>query len=193
MEESDIYAPTEGVFGSSGEGRLTPLYLNWEELTYSKVGVKVYEHSGAKPTPRSTFRLRYNSTDSCNHQGIGIRDRIDMNALHNNQLTLFQLNINNYISCVTYSLLCRSEVDPGPAVGESLDSAEAVQSFAATLVPLLLEVWVEASTGDCPWNTSEGAHLLTPDAMSVMFQVLSILQLLRKLAPQQEHQGALVR
>ncbi|KAF1387890.1 hypothetical protein PFLUV_G00084620 [Perca fluviatilis] len=140
--ENDIFMPTEGVFGSSGDGRLAPLYLNWEELTYSKVGVKVYEHSGAKPTPRSTFRLR-------------------------------------------------PDVDPGPAVGEGLDSAEAVQSFAATLVPLLLEVWVEATTSDCPWNTTEGAHLLTPDAMSVMFQVLSILQLLRKLAPQQEHQDAL--
>ncbi|XP_033958372.1 testis-expressed protein 10 homolog [Pseudochaenichthys georgianus] len=142
VEESDIFSPTEGVFGSSGEGRLMPLNLNWEELTYSKVGVKVYEHSGSKPTPRSTFRLR-------------------------------------------------PEVDTGPAVGEDLDSAEAVQSFAATLVPLLLEVWVEASTSDSPWNNSEGAHMLSPDAMSVMFQVLSILQLLRKLAPQQEHQDAL--
>ncbi|KAK5862339.1 hypothetical protein PBY51_017746 [Eleginops maclovinus] len=142
VEESDIFIPTDGVFGSSGEGRLIPLNLNWEELTYSKVGVKVYEHSGTKPTPRSTFRLR-------------------------------------------------PEVDTGPAVGEDLDSAEAVQSFAATLVPLLLEVWVEASTSDCPGNNTEGAHLLSPDAMSVMFQVLSILQLLRKLAPQQEHQDAL--
>ncbi|XP_040021804.2 testis-expressed protein 10 homolog [Gasterosteus aculeatus] len=141
-EESDIFIPTEGAFSFSGEGRLTPLYLNWEELTYSKVGVKVYEHSGAKPTPQSTFRLRV-------------------------------------------------EVNSGPTVGEDLDSAEAVQSFAATLVPLLLEVWVEASTSDCPWNTTEGAHLLSPDAMSVMFQVLSILQLLRKLAPQREHQDAL--
>ncbi len=78
-------------------------------------------------------------------------------------------------------------------MGEGVDSAEAVQSFAATLVPLLLEVWVEASTSDSPWTNTEGAHLLTPDAMSVMFQVLSILQLLRKLSPQQNHQDALVR
>lgn len=84
-------------------------------------------------------------------------------------------------------------MDTGTAVGESLDSAEAVQNFAATLVPLLLEVWVEAGTSDGPCNTADGAHLLSPDAMSVMFQVLSILQLLRKLAPQQEHQDALVR
>ncbi|XP_040901158.1 testis-expressed protein 10 homolog [Toxotes jaculatrix] len=141
-EEGDMSVAGEGVFGSTGEGRITPLFLNWEELTYSKVGVKLYEHSGAKPTPRSTFRLR-------------------------------------------------PEVDPGAAVGENLDSAEAVQSFAATLVPLLLEVWVEASASDSSWNNTEAAHLLTPDAMSVMFQVLSILQLLRKLAPHQEHQDAL--
>ena len=64
VDESDNCVSTEGVFGASEEGRLTPLYLNWEELTYSKVGVKVYEHSGAKPTPRSTFRLRYNTTKS---------------------------------------------------------------------------------------------------------------------------------
>lgn len=90
-------------------------------------------------------------------------------------------------------LLSRPEVEPGAAVGEGLDSAETVQSFAVTLVPLLLEVWIEASATDCAWNSTEGAHLLTPDAMSVMFQVLSILQLLRKLTPQQEHQEALVR
>lgn len=83
--------------------------------------------------------------------------------------------------------------DSGPALGQCLDSAEAVQSFAATLVPLLLEVWVEASTSDCFQNSSEGTHLLTPDAMSVMFQVLSILQLLRKLAPTLGHRDALVR
>lgn len=112
------------------------------------------------------------------------------------EITWFKLNLNNYISCLTFYFnlsFCRPEVDPGPAVGEGLDSAEAVQRFAATLVPLLLEVWVEASTSDCPWNSSDGAHLLTPDAMSVMFQVLSILQLLRKLAPQKDHQDALVR
>lgn len=84
-------------------------------------------------------------------------------------------------------------MDTGAAEHEGLDSAEAVQTFAATLVPLLLEVWVEASASDSPWNNDEGAHLLTPDTMSVLFQVLSILQVLRKLAPQQEHQDALVR
>lgn len=91
------------------------------------------------------------------------------------------------------SLHFRPEVEPGPAVGEGLDSAEAVQNFAATLVPLLLEVWVEASASDNPWNNGEGSHLLSPDTRSVMFQVLTILQLLRKLAPQQGHRDSLVR
>lgn len=142
VEEGDIFVPAEGVFGSRGEGKVTPLNISWEELTYNKTGIKLYENSGAKPSPRSTFRLR-------------------------------------------------PEVDPGPALGEGLDSAEAVQGFAATLVPLLLEVWIEASASDSPWNSTDSAHLLTPDAMSVMFQVLSILQLLRKLAPQQDHRDSL--
>ena len=61
MEEGDISVRTEGVFGSSAEGRLTPLYLTWEELVSNKVRVKVFEHSGAKPSPHSTFRLRYDT------------------------------------------------------------------------------------------------------------------------------------
>ncbi|TWW79248.1 testis-expressed protein 10 homolog [Takifugu flavidus] len=142
VEESDIFVPAEGVFGSRGEGKTTPLDLTWEELTFRKIEVRVYEHSGVKPTPRSSFRLR-------------------------------------------------PVAETGPALEQCLDSAEAVQSFAGTLVPLLLEVWVEASTSDCSRNNNEGTHLLTPDAMSVMFQVLSILQLLRKLAPTQGHRDAL--
>lgn len=142
VPEDDIFDTAEGACDSSAEGRLTPLYLNWEELTYSKTRVTLYEHSGAKPTPRSTFRLR-------------------------------------------------PEMEPGPAVGEGLDSAEAVQNFAVTLVPLLLEVWVEASASDNPWSNGEGSHLLSPDTRSVMFQVLTILQLLRKLAPQQGHRDSL--
>ncbi|CAG11931.1 unnamed protein product, partial [Tetraodon nigroviridis] len=148
VEESDIFVPAEGVFGSRGEGKLTPLHLTWEELAFRKTGVRVYEHSGGKPTPRSSFTLRYDPT-------------------------------------------LRPVADSGPALGQCLDSAEAVQSFAATLVPLLLEVWVEASTSDSAQSSSEGTHLLTPDAMSVMFQVLSILQLLRKLAPTLGHRDAL--
>nr|XP_061789913.1 testis-expressed protein 10 homolog [Nerophis lumbriciformis] len=142
VEEGDISVPSDGVFGSSGKSRITPLIITWEELMNSKTGVKVYEHSGSKPSPHSTFKLRPDSDH------------------------------------------------PGEAC-EGLDSAEAVQSFASTLVPLLLEVWVEASTSDSPWNNSDAGHLVSPDAMSVMFQVLSILQLLRKLAPRPEHQDAL--
>ncbi|XP_038146984.1 testis-expressed protein 10 homolog isoform X1 [Cyprinodon tularosa] len=141
-EEGDLSVRTEGVFGSSGKHGLSPLNLKWEELIYKKIDVKVYENSGAKPTPHSTFKLR-------------------------------------------------PEVDTGGVGSESLESAESIQMFAATLVPLLLEVWVEACAGDRTWNSSEGAHLLTPDAMSVMFQVLTILQLLRKLPTQRENQDAL--
>lgn len=181
-EESDMSVPTERVFGSSGEGRFTPLHLNWEELTYSKVGVKIYEHSGAKPTPHSTFKLRYEISDFSSRPEI-----VPFKLLF---FCLFCFFICFFFFILS---LCRPEQDPGATVSEGLDSAETVQKFAATLVPLLLEVWVEASTNDSPWNNTEGAHLLTPDAMSVMFQVLSILQLLRKLAPQRENQDALVR
>ncbi|XP_017280523.1 testis-expressed protein 10 homolog [Kryptolebias marmoratus] len=142
VEEGDLSIRTEGVFASSRKGRVTPLHLNWEDLICKKVEVKVYENSGAKPSPHSTFRLR-------------------------------------------------PKVDSGASISEGLDSIETVQRFAATLVPLLLEVWVETCTNDCSWNSTEGSHLLTPDAMSVMFQVLTILQLLRKLPTQLENQDAL--
>lgn len=108
-------------------------------------------------------------------------------------LLQFNLNCLKYFILYFKLTLCRPEVDQGLAVGEGLDSAEAIQSFAATLVPLLLEVWVEASASDSSWSSNDGSHLLTPDSMSVMFQVLSILQLLRKLAPQKDHRDALVR
>ncbi|KAJ0066131.1 hypothetical protein NL108_001354, partial [Boleophthalmus pectinirostris] len=142
VEKTDM-SQSEGAVDSSKKGHITSLNLTWEELIYSKVAVNLFEHSGAKPTWFSTFKLRPQS-------------------------------------------------DSTSEIGESLDSKEAVQNFASTLVPLLLEVWVEASVNNNnSWNSSDAAHLLTPDAMSVMFQVLSILQLLRKLAPHQEHQEAL--
>ncbi|XP_013860196.1 testis-expressed protein 10 homolog [Austrofundulus limnaeus] len=142
MGEGDLSIQTEGKFGSRGCGCVTPLFLNWEDLISKKVEAKVYENSGAKPSPHSAFRLR-------------------------------------------------PKVDSGATVSEGLDSAETVQRFAATLVPLLLEVWVEACTNDCSWISAEGSHLLSPEAMSVMFQVLTVLQLLRKLPTQQENQDAL--
>lgn len=46
----------EGFGCSQG---ISSLNLTWEDLTYNKVSVKLYEHSGAKPTPLSTFKLRY--------------------------------------------------------------------------------------------------------------------------------------
>lgn len=140
--EKNGVSESEMGLDSSHDGHITSLSLSWEELIYNRVAVTLFEHSGAKPTPFSTFKLRsFNESTA--------------------------------------------EID------ESLDSKEAVQNFAATLVPLLLEVWVEASANEITWSNSDSAHLLTPDAMSVMFQVLTILQLLRKLAPHKEHQEAL--
>lgn len=141
VEKNDM-SEREMQLDCSQDGHIRSLNFTWEELIYSKVSVTLFEHSGAKPTPFSTFKLR-------------------------------------------------SHIESTAEMGESLDSKEAVQNFAATLVPLLLEVWVEASVNENSWSNSDSAHLLTPDAMSVMFQVLTILQLLRKLAPHQEHQEAL--
>lgn len=58
-EKGEMSVPTEGVFDSSGGGHATTLYVKWEDVIYRKAGVKVFEHSGAKPSPQSTFRLRY--------------------------------------------------------------------------------------------------------------------------------------
>ncbi|XP_028971501.1 testis-expressed protein 10 homolog isoform X2 [Esox lucius] len=140
-EEGDVCVSGDLFGGLNGEeGANTPLELNWEELTYGKGSFQVFEHSGANPTPHSTFKLR-------------------------------------------------PESQPGTGVSEGLSSVEAVRGFASTLVPLLLDVWVEASVSDR--SKTDSAHLLTPDAMALMYQVLSVLQLLRKLTPQREHQDAL--
>lgn len=58
MGEGDLSVQTEGMFGSRGHGCVTPLLLKWEDLISKKVEAKVYENSGAKPSPHSTFRLR---------------------------------------------------------------------------------------------------------------------------------------
>lgn len=58
--------PTEdgAVCGSgfgmwSGEkGLVTPVEITWEEQIFSKESIRVFENSGAKPTPHSTYRLR---------------------------------------------------------------------------------------------------------------------------------------
>lgn len=75
-------------------------------------------------------------------------------------------------------------------MSEDLCSAETVQGFAGTLVPLLLEVWVEAVGGGRAQTDS--GHLLSEEAMALMFQILTILQLLRRLAPQKDQQDMLV-
>lgn len=60
--------PTEDgvvVYGSgfgmwSGEkGTVTPVETSWEEQLINKESIQVFENSGAKPTPHSTYRLRY--------------------------------------------------------------------------------------------------------------------------------------
>lgn len=129
-------------FGTwSGEkGMVTPVEIRWEEQIFSKETIQVFENSGAKPTPRSTYRLRL-------------------------------------------------DLEPGAGVSEDLCSAETVQGFAGTLVPLLLEVWVEA-VGGGRVQTDSG-HLLSEEAMALMFQILTILQLLRRLAPQKDQQDML--
>jgi len=81
-----VCVPSEGVFGSNDEGGLTPLDLTWEELTYSRTEVKVYEHSGAKPSPRSTFRLRYislfaSSNLICVNHGKRVLEHISIQAI----------------------------------------------------------------------------------------------------------------
>lgn len=47
-----------GMWGGE-KGLVTPVEINWEEQIFNKESVQVFENSGAKPTPRSTYRLRY--------------------------------------------------------------------------------------------------------------------------------------
>ncbi|XP_035236334.1 testis-expressed protein 10 homolog [Anguilla anguilla] len=83
----------------------------------------------------------------------------------------------------------RPETEPGAGVAEGLISVETVRGFAATLVPLLLEVWVEASTSE--QGKTDSTHLLAPESMSLMYQVLTILQLLRRLTPERHQKDDL--
>ncbi|XP_031432537.1 testis-expressed protein 10 homolog isoform X2 [Clupea harengus] len=82
----------------------------------------------------------------------------------------------------TYRL--RPDVDHGVGAGEMLSSVEEVRGFAETLVPLLLEVWMETAG-------AENGHLLSGDSMVLMQQILTILQLLRRLTPQHHLQEEL--
>ncbi|XP_066502228.1 testis-expressed protein 10 homolog isoform X1 [Hoplias malabaricus] len=89
----------------------------------------------------------------------------------------------------SYRLKYVPDSEPGAGVSAGLCSAETVQGFAGTLVPLLLEVWVEALGGDRVQGDS--GHLLSEEAMALMFQILTILQLLRRLAPRRDEQDML--
>lgn len=88
------------------------------------------------------------------------------------------------------SVLCRPDSKPGAGMNKELCSAETVQGFAGTLVPLLLEIWVEAAGGERVQMDS--GHLLSAESMALMFQILTILQLLRRLTPQRDQQDILV-
>ncbi|KAJ8290990.1 hypothetical protein GJAV_G00020010 [Gymnothorax javanicus] len=83
----------------------------------------------------------------------------------------------------------RPETEPGTGVAEGFISVETVRGFAATLVPLLLEVWVEASTSE--QGKTDSAHLLAAESMTLMYQVLTILQLLRRLTPERHQKDDL--
>lgn len=87
----------------------------------------------------------------------------------------------------TYRL--RPDSKPGAGMNKELCSAEMVQGFAGTLVPLLLEIWVEAAGGERVQMDS--GHLLSAESMALMFQILTILQLLRRLTPQRDQQDIL--
>uniref|UniRef100_A0A673LMM3 Testis-expressed sequence 10 protein homolog n=1 Tax=Sinocyclocheilus rhinocerous TaxID=307959 RepID=A0A673LMM3_9TELE len=87
----------------------------------------------------------------------------------------------------TYRLRPDSKAVAG--MNKELCSAETVQGFAGTLVPLMLEIWVEAAGGDRVQTDS--GHLLSAEAMALMFQILTILQLLRRLTPQRDQQDIL--
>uniref|UniRef100_A0A671MCD1 Testis-expressed sequence 10 protein homolog n=1 Tax=Sinocyclocheilus anshuiensis TaxID=1608454 RepID=A0A671MCD1_9TELE len=77
----------------------------------------------------------------------------------------------------------------GAGMNKELCSAETVQGFAGTLVPLLLEIWVEAAGGD--HVQTDSGHLLSAEAMALMFQILTILQLLRRVSPHRDQQDIL--
>ncbi|TRY84600.1 hypothetical protein DNTS_001334 [Danionella cerebrum] len=83
----------------------------------------------------------------------------------------------------------RPDSKAGTGMNKELYSAEMVQGFAVTLVPLLLEIWVEAAGGERVQTDS--VCLLSVESMALMFQILTILQLLRRLTPQRDQQDVL--
>ncbi|XP_016387574.1 testis-expressed sequence 10 protein homolog [Sinocyclocheilus rhinocerous] len=83
----------------------------------------------------------------------------------------------------------RPDSKAGAGMNKELCSAETVQGFAGTLVPLLLEIWVEAAGGD--HVQTDSGHLLSAEAMALMFQILTILQLLRRVSPHRDQKDIL--
>ncbi|XP_041104126.1 testis-expressed protein 10 homolog isoform X2 [Polyodon spathula] len=73
----------------------------------------------------------------------------------------------------------------GVSAEEGLSSVESLKGFVQTLVPLLLECWVEASPAD--QAASSPGNLVESEAMLLMHQVLWIIQLLRTLVQLYDH------
>ncbi|XP_033849616.3 testis-expressed protein 10 homolog [Acipenser ruthenus] len=73
----------------------------------------------------------------------------------------------------------------GVSAEEGLSSVESLKGFVQTLVPLLLECWVEASPAD--QAASSPGNLVESEAMLLMHQVLWIIQLLRTLVQLHDH------
>lgn len=57
-EDGVVYGSGFGMW-SGEKGMVTPVETSWEEQLINKESIQVFENSGAKPTPHSTYRLRY--------------------------------------------------------------------------------------------------------------------------------------
>lgn len=57
--EEDVVCGSGFGMWSGEKGTVTPVEIKWEEQIFSKESIQVFENSGAKPTPHSTYRLRY--------------------------------------------------------------------------------------------------------------------------------------
>ncbi|XP_007895621.1 testis-expressed protein 10 homolog isoform X1 [Callorhinchus milii] len=86
--------------------------------------------------------------------------------------------------CIAAPFRLRSLLGIGVGTEDGLSSIENLKAFIKTLVPLLLDCWVEASPSQLVAPIP--GNLLEPEAMMLMMQVLSIIQLLWKLMHQQD-------
>ncbi|KAJ1203233.1 hypothetical protein NDU88_007025 [Pleurodeles waltl] len=75
----------------------------------------------------------------------------------------------------------RSLVSVGGSLEEGLSSAEKLKGFIESIIPLLIECWVEASSA----QPSSG-NILKPESQQLMQQVLNIIYLLWRLSEQQD-------